>query len=160
MGERGVGDDPAVVHPAHHFSFGQRVREEHLVELGGSVGLRDAHLDAVLAHRHEEIRDSGVLRRKGVRAGEQEDVVGELGLRGPDLLAVDDPLVAVEHRARLQTGEVGAAVGLAETLAPSGLAAQDLGEELLLLLLGAPLEDRGPDQRIQHRDQGAGSYGD
>ena len=34
-----------------------------------------------------------------VGAGEQEAVVGELGLGGPDLLAVDDPLVAVEHGA-------------------------------------------------------------
>ena len=38
-----------------------------------------------------------VLGSVGVGAGQHEAVVGELGLGGPDLLAVDDPLVAVEH---------------------------------------------------------------
>ena len=51
-----------------------------------------------LLHRHEQVRDALVLGRVGIGAGEQEDVVRELGLRRPHLLAVDDPLVAVEHR--------------------------------------------------------------
>ena len=44
----------------------------------------------------------------------------------PDLLAVDDPLVAVEHGLGAQVGQVGAGVGLAEALAPGDLAREDL----------------------------------
>ena len=43
--------------------------------------------------------------------------------RGPHLLAVDDPLVAVADRARRQAGDVGARAGLAEHLAPDLFAA-------------------------------------
>ena len=60
----------------------------------------------------------GVLGRVGIGAGQQEDVVGELGLGGPHLLAVDDPLVAVELGPRLQRGQVAAGVGFGEPLAP------------------------------------------
>ena len=92
----------------------------------------------------------------------QEDVVGVLGLGRPDLLAVDDPLVAVEHRAS-SSGSPGptAGVGLGEALAPGDLALEDARDELPLLLLGAPLEDRRTDQRVAeevgaHRRVGLG----
>ena len=70
-------------------------------------------------HRHEQVGDALVLGRVRVGAGEQEAVVGVVALGGPHLLAVDDPLVAVEHGRRLQAGQVGARVGLAEALAPA-----------------------------------------
>jgi hypothetical protein len=38
--------------------------------------------------------------------------------RSPDLLAVDDPVVAVLFRARAQAGDVGSPGGLGEQLAP------------------------------------------
>ena len=126
--ERGHGDLPPVVHAADDVLLrAAGVVEEHLVELGRAVGLHDrAHLDAGLLHRHEEVRDALVLRRVRVGAGEQEDVVGVLRLGRPDLLAVDHPLVAVEHGLGLQRREVGAGVRLAEALAPRDLALQDL----------------------------------
>ena len=65
-----------------------------------------------------------------------------LAATGPDLLAVDDPLVAVLHGLGLQAGEVGAGAGLAEELAPRLLAVGDLGQEALLLLVGAVGDDR------------------
>jgi hypothetical protein len=148
--ERGVGDLPAVVHAADDVVLrATGVGEEHLAELGRAVGLHDAaHLDARLAHRDEQVADALVLRRVRVGAGEQEAVVGVVAAGGPHLLAVDDPLVAVEHGLGLERGEVGAAVGLAEALAPAHRAVQDLREELLLLLLGAPLQDGGADERV------------
>ena len=102
-----------------------------------------------------------MLRRVGIGAGEQEAVVGVVTAGRPHLLAVDHPLVAVEHRRRLQAGEVGSRVGLAEALAPAHLAAEDLRQEVLLLLLGPPLQDRRPDERVAeevgaHRRLGPG----
>ena len=61
-----------------------------------------------------------------VRASD-EDVVGEVAGRGPDLLAVDDPLVAVEHGPAAEVAEVGAGVGLGVALAPHVLAATGCG---------------------------------
>ena len=78
----------------------------------------------------------------------QEHVVGVLGLGRPDLLAVDHPLVAVELGARREGGEVAARVRLAEPLAPGRLAVQDPRQEPVLLLLGAPLQDRRADEGV------------
>ena len=81
---------------------------------------------------------------RSVRVGpcEQEDVVRELRLGRPDLLAVDDPLVAVELCAGLERGEVASGIGLGESLAPCDRPVEDPRDERLLLLLGSPLKDR------------------
>ena len=97
----------------------------------------------------------------GVGAGEEEDVVGELGLGGPDLLARDDPLVAVGHGPGRERRQVAPGIGLGESLAPRDGAVQDLGDEFPLLLLRAPLQDGGTDQGVAeevgaHRGVAAG----
>ena len=92
-------------------------------------------LDAVLAHRHEQVGDALVLGRVAVGAGQHEAPVGPVGQRGPHLLAVDHPLVAVELGAGLDVGEVGAGVGLAVALAPQLGAGDDPGQEPGLLLV-------------------------
>ena len=97
------------------------------------------HLDAGLVHRHEQERDALVLGHVGVGAGQHEDPVGEVAGRGPDLLAVDHPLVAVELGPAAEVAEVGAGVGLAVALAPEVLAREDARQEVRLLLVGAPL---------------------
>ena len=66
--------------------------------------------------------------------------------RGPDLLSGDDPLVAVALGPRLQAGEIRTGVRLAEPLAPQLLAAGDRRQEALLLLLGAELQQRRPEE--------------
>ena len=70
-------------------------------------------------------RDALVLR--GIRVGAHQHlaVVGDLGVRGPDLLPGDDVVVAVAHRLAAQRREVGAGAGLGEALAPDLVAAQD-----------------------------------
>ena len=83
-----------------------------------------------------------MLGRVGIGAGEREDVVGEVPGRRPDLLAVEDPLVAVELRLEGEAAEVGAGVGLRVALAPRVLAGQDARQVVLLLLLGAPHQQR------------------
>src|SRR5207302_303900 len=72
-----------------------------------------------------------------------DPVVAVMRAGGPDLLAVEHPLVAVANRARLQAGHVRAGAGLAEQLAPHLVGPQHLGDVALLLRLGAVGEDRG-----------------
>src|SRR5579871_328310 len=57
--------------------------------------------------------------------------------RGPDLLAVDDPVVALLLGAGAQARDVGAAGGLGEQLAPDFLAGGKLRQIAALGLLGA-----------------------
>ena len=84
--------------PPTTLSFGQRasVKKTSLNSAEPSGWMIGPHLDAGLVHRHEQVGDAGVLGRGRVGAGQQEHVVGVLRLGGPDLLAVDHPLVAVE----------------------------------------------------------------
>ena len=96
--QRRVGHGPAVVRAAddprvRHACVGQ----EHLVEKGPAGHLTQwADVDrAVLVHVEREPRDALVLRRVRVRAGDEHAHVGDLAARRPDLLPVDDPLVAV-----------------------------------------------------------------
>ena len=71
-----------------------------------------------------------------------------VALGRPHLLPVDHPLIAVEHGRRLQAGQVGPGVRLAESLAPGHRPVEDLRQVLLLLLLGPPLQDRRSDQCV------------
>ena len=75
---------------------------------------------------HEQERDAAVLRRAdgSVRASRKIQLASR-GQRGPDLLAVDHPLVAVEHGTRGERAEIGAGVGLGVALAPAVLARED-----------------------------------
>ena len=61
----------------------------------------------------------------------------------------------------LRLARSDAGVGLGEALAPGDLALEDAGDELALLFLGAPLQDRRTDQRVAeevgaHRRAGLG----
>ena len=82
------------------------------------------HLDAGLLHVDDEVREPAVLRHVGVRCGTSSiPHLRDVRERRPHLLAVDDPLVAVAHRARREPGDVGAGARLAEELAPDLLVA-------------------------------------
>ena len=93
-------------------------------------------------HVEEEVADALVLRRVRVGAGDEDAHVGAVRAGRPDLLAVDDVVVAVADGARLEAGEVGAGAGLAEALAPGIFAADDPRQRRVLLLLRAVDDDR------------------
>ena len=98
--------------------------------------------DARRLHVDQEVADAPVLRRVGVSPGEQEHAVGVLRLRRPDLLAVDDKVVAV-HGQRASAATRGPSrVRLAEPLAPDDIAGGDARQVLLLLFLSAVQDDR------------------
>ena len=91
----------------------------------------------------------GVAFRVGSRG--EEHVFSPPG-RGPDLLAVDDPAIAVAHCAGAQRREIGTGLGFAVTHAVHGFAAQDFGQVFLLLLRRAEHHQRvGLDRRTDPR---------
>ena len=96
-----------------------------------------------LVHVDQHQRQTLVPLRAGLGADQREQLVAVDRLRGPDLLAVDDVLVAVEDPGRADAGEVGAGAGLGEALAPDLLVAQDRADDVALLLLAAEHGDGG-----------------
>src|ERR1700694_5648518 len=54
--------------------------------------------------------------------------------RGPDLLAIDDPVVAASLRARAQTGDVRSAGRFGKQLAPDLFAGSELGQIMAFVL--------------------------
>ena len=97
--QRGQRDPPAVAGLAEQLGVGDAgVGEEDLVELGlaGHLAQRP-DLDAGRLHVDDERGEAGVLHRFGVGAHDEQAPARQVGERGPHLLAVDDPLVAVAH---------------------------------------------------------------
>src|SRR5690606_902577 len=80
-------------------------------------------------------------------ADQAEDPVSLVGVAGPDLLAVDQIVIALVLSLGLQAREVAARARLRIALAPADLAARDLRQEALFLFLGAIFEQGGPEHR-------------
>ena len=99
-----------------------------------AICLMRPHLDArAPSCRDDEHGQAGVLRRVRVGARQQEPAVGVVRAGGPDLLAVDDPVVAILHRARAQPGDVRArrqARRRAGTRSPRRAGAGDIARDL------------------------------
>ena len=76
------------------------VGEVDLVELGlaGHLAQRPS-LDARCVHVDDEGREARVLGHVGIGPHDEQAPARHVGERRPDLLAVDDPLVAVAHAA-------------------------------------------------------------
>ena len=143
--ERRDADLPALVDAPEDLRLvDAHVVEEDLVELGIARDLPERlHRDARELHVEQKVGDPLVPGRAGVGPREQHHPVGHLGERGPYLLAVDDPGLAVSDRARLERGEVGARVRLGVALAPDLLAREDPRRVALLLRLGPVGDDGG-----------------
>src|SRR5207244_639762 len=110
---RGDGHGPAVADRVDALGVGDpHTVEEHLVE-GGTTGHlpQGSHGDARRLHVDDEVGAPAVLRDVPVAAGEQDAEVGVVRGRGPHLLTVDDPLVAVALGPGGDGGDVGAGRG-------------------------------------------------
>ncbi len=83
-------------------------------------------------------------------AHQREHAVGVVRMRGPDLGAVDDVVVAVAHRAGLQRREIGAGARLGIALAPVILAGENPRQIEVLLLRRAETDDDGADHLHAH----------
>ena len=146
--ERRQRDPPPLAHAAQPHRVGDaHVGEEHLVERSAAAHLLDrAHLDPGQVHRDDEGRHALVLGHVDVGAGDQLAPGREQGAGAPDLLPVDDPLVAVTDGPAAQVRQVGAGAGLGEQLAAQLSGGEERRHVLRLLLVGAPRHDRGRDE--------------
>jgi hypothetical protein len=146
-GELRRGLLPAVADLAHHQPVGDEdVIEGDLVEpflprqvedgADGQAG--GAEIDQELAQ--PLLLQLRVRHRRGAQQRDHE--VAPMRVGGPDLAAVDPPPARHLLRPRAQAGEVGAAVGLGEADGEGQLAADNPGDELALLLLGAQPQDQ------------------
>ena len=72
-----------------------------------------------------------------IRPHREPDVIRFVAAGRPQLLSVDDPVVAVADGARAERGEVGAGFRLAVAQRKGSLAAVDGGQPFVLLLPGA-----------------------
>src|SRR5881296_2852035 len=115
------------------------------------VDMKTPDGDARRLHVHEEEADGLVLGSFWTGPHEEEAPVGDVGHARPDLLAVDDEVAVVGHRAGLEVREVRASVGLGEALAPELFCGQDLLQEAPLLGRRPVLHERRP----EHRDAAA-----
>src|SRR5262249_39367726 len=142
--QRRERDVPALADIAEAFAVGDPdAGHVDLVELGFAGRLYEgAHLDTVGVHVDDGHRQALVLDLLRICAYQHDSEARDVGQRGPDLLAVDDPLVAVAHAAHRQAGDVGARAGLAEELAPN-LFAREQRAQVTRLLLRAAVRDDG-----------------
>ena len=62
--------------------------------------------------------------------------------RSPNLLAIDDPLIAIKHCLQTNIRKIASSVGLAITLTPRVFARNDARKEMLLLFFGSEQQQR------------------
>jgi hypothetical protein len=140
----GLGDPPALADIAEAQAVRDpHVGEEDLVELSlaGELAQR-AHLHAGSMHVAQKVGDAAMLGHVRVRPGDEDRPIRLVGKRGPYLLPVEYPLVAVAYRAGAEVGQVRARARLGEQLAPHLLAGPQWTQEPPTLLIGAVPQDR------------------
>src|SRR5439155_10076151 len=126
--------------------------EEDLAELRAAErGLDRSNRDARRLHVDHQPRDALGRRRVRIAAHQHLGPVSHVGERAPDLLAVDDVLLAVAHRSGAQRGEVGPRVRLREPLTPHFLAGEDPRQVGRLLLGRRFHHERRP--RVHETDE-------
>ncbi|MEZ4480508.1 MAG: hypothetical protein R3B97_05040 [Dehalococcoidia bacterium] len=142
--ERRGGEIPATVFLAKQLGFRNAdVLEIDLVEFVAIEHVDErTHGDARCLHVEQKVTDAAVLGRIGVRTGDEDAHIGAVCAGRPDLLAVDDVVVAIADCAGLERGEIGSGAGLTEELTPGIFAAEDAMEVAVFLLLRAVDHDR------------------
>src|SRR5205823_1051497 len=95
------------------------------------------YLDTGRVHVDHEVREALVFRRVGIGARDEHPPARDVRERGPHLLSVHDPLVAVAHRTRREAGHVAAGAGFAEELAPDLFTGEERTQVALLLRVAA-----------------------
>ena len=144
-----LGYFPATVQAADEVAFrhvhvSQKCFAEH--RCAADQGDRP-RLDPRTLHVEQQEADAAVLGA-GVGAYQAEDPVGVVGVGGPDLLAIDQIVVALIFGAGREAGQIGAGAGLAIALTPAQFAARDGRQVCGLLFLAAVFQQH----RAEHAD--------
>ena len=155
VAEQIFGDVPATIDLAHigraiiTIGFGHL----HIVEEGfAKWRIAADQQDRLGRHafaRHVVEHEGDALILVGlVGADEAENPVGVIGVGCPDLLAVNDPVVALIVAVGLQGHQIAARTGFRIALTPADFTARDFVQEPQLLPFGAELQQR----RAEHPD--------
>ncbi|GEM_PF-6012341 len=119
--------------------------QDHFVDFVTAVEGRDrAYADARCLHVDEEKRDAVLLLARIARAAEKEHPVRVLGKSDPSFVPIDNVVIAFEHGARLQRGQVRACARLGIALAPPIVTRKDARQIMLLLLIASEGHDHRP----------------
>ena len=137
------------------FSTGTRTfSNAHFVDLMAAVEQLDrTHAHARAFHVDQQERNAGLLFRLRIGAHQAEDPIGVLAERVPGLLAIDEIVIALAHRARAQRGQIRAGARLRIPLAPPRLARADGRQKALLLRGAAERDDHGRDHLDSERNE-------
>src|ERR1700752_4691996 len=135
MTHDGHRDLPAIPRRTHHLIGGNPgAIEGHLPEfLGDSADhLQRPLLYTGLVHRNDERRKAAMLGHVLFGPRQQQTPVGDVGIAGPDLVAVNDILVTLASGGGRQRRQVRPRAWLAEALAPPLGAVDHAWQETLL----------------------------
>ncbi len=107
--QRRQRDLPAAANLAQPLAVGDaHVGEIDFVEARLAVDLLDrTDLDTLRFHVEEEHGHPLMLRHRGIGTRDQDAEIGKVRAAGPNLLAVDHPVLTVAFGPRAQAGEIG-----------------------------------------------------
>ena len=134
--EQGVRPDADV--PEHEIDAPKSADAQRIAGAGSG--------DARAVQRHQKRADASTARPR-LRHGEHDGDVGRLGVRDPDLPAVEHVSELVEPRRRVLVGRVGAGLLLRERKGAERLARREAAQPGVLLLVGSEGGDRLRDER-------------
>ena len=155
MLQQAFGDRPALVHLAdqiarRHLHVFQEGFAEHR-RAGNQADRSWPH--AGVCHVDQQEGNAVMLAHGRVGADKTEDPVGVMRVAGPDLVTVDQVMIALQHRASLQPRQIGPGSRFAVALAPADFSTHDLRQMLLALRLGAVFQQHRPQHRQPHAAQ-------
>src|SRR5579872_6250822 len=152
--QESLGDIPAAI----EFSDELLLRHLHIGEEGFAEWrlsrdqLDRPRLHARRRHVEEQERDPFVLLAV-VGAHQTENPVRLVGIRRPDLLAVDEIMITLVNGLGTKARKVGTRARFGIALAPADFALHDAGEKLLLLFLARIFEQNRPQHPDAERHQ-------
>jgi len=155
VGQQELGAGPALVFFTHQVGDGYaHVIEEHFVDFVVAFQGDDGpHGDAWRRHIDQQEGNAALLLGLRVSAHQAENHVGVLTEGGPGFLAVDHVVVAIQHGAGLQAGQVGTGSRLGVTLAPPVFPGENARQVPGFLRLTAEFHDHRGDHVDPERDQ-------
>ena len=126
MGQRSIGDLPALIDLEHHSAFRHaHICEENLVEIGSARHVDERpNFDTRNIHREKDVGYAMMFFRFRIGSYQTENHVGLSCGRRPYLLAVNDELVAIFDRTCSQRSQIRSCSGFGISLTPDQFSLQ------------------------------------